>query len=718
MKPTNSATEAITANHKIDPVGSVTQLAGVSAKRAALMARLNINTCRDLLNYWPRRYEDWATLSTLADIEPEQEVTVLARCITMPHLQYKGKLSYLRVGLADASDQLGVIWFNQPYLETQLDIDKVYLFHGTISKNRPLSLQNPAFTPVPELAEAPLNTIKPSALANTFIRPVYPLTAGLTQGVLRNLIRQCLTAMREQLEREDYLPLKMRQRQHLTTYVYAVEHIHFPTCLEDYTIARERLVFEELFFMQLGLQLLKKRRLNGQTAPIINLDKTAETKYQAVVNALPYRLTKAQIAALQDISTDLAAGIPMDRLVQGDVGSGKTIVAALALYRTVLAGYQGLLMAPTGILAEQHYNNISSLLTPYGIKVALLTGKTKGAAKRQITQALSTGEVDLLIGTQAILNDNLQMLHPGLVVTDEQHRFGVNQRLAMIKRQDEQRPHVLVMSATPIPRSLALVLYGDLSISIIDELPPGRLPIKTYTVGSADLERAYALIHKLLRLGQQAYVICPLKADTGHSESFAATELGEELKNKVFPEFTIGLLHGAMKENEKQTVMADFKNGKINILVSTTVVEVGVDNPNATVLLVMNAERFGLAQLHQLRGRVGRGKLQSYCLLHSDRQQGTARERLVQMCHSNDGYQLAEADLRLRGPGDFFGVRQHGLPEFKLANLYEDAGILARAGREVQQILAEDDGRHEKNFALYQQALTERLGEIFTGGGI
>ena len=408
----------------------------------------------------------------------------------------------------------------------------------------------------------------------------------------------------------------------------------------------------------------------------------------------------------------------MDRLVQGDVGSGKTIVAALALYRTVLAGYQGLLMAPTGILAEQHYNNISSLLTPYGIKVALLTGKTKGAAKRQITQALSTGEIDLLIGTQAILNDNLQMLHPGLVVTDEQHRFGVNQRLAMIKRQDEQRPHVLVMSATPIPRSLALVLYGDLSISIIDELPPGRLPIKTYTVGSADLERAYALIHKLLRLGQQAYVICPLKADTGHSESFAATELGEELKNKVFPEFTIGLLHGAMKENEKQTVMADFKNGKINILVSTTVVEVGVDNPNATVLLVMNAERFGLAQLHQLRGRVGRGKLQSYCLLHSDRQQGTARERLVQMCHSNDGYQLAEADLRLRGPGDFFGVRQHGLPEFKLANLYEDAGILARAGREVQQILAEDDGRHEKNFALYQQALTERLGEIFTGGGI
>lgn len=678
---------------------SVLLLKSVSTKRAALLSKLNIKTWRDLLYHFPRRYDDWSTLQALSAAEEEKEITAFVRCASMPNLRRKGRMSILRSSFEDAEGLLPALWFNQPYQEQKLAKGQFYLIHGKVSRNGlQLQLVNPAFVPIP-LAHPPQERAKisPACLESSFVRPIYPATSGLQQAVLRGLIQQVLEAAQPYLS-WDPLPAYLRQKYHLCTRDYAFSNIHFPDQLNAYQIARKRLVFEELFFLQLGLRVLRQKNHVGSDALAIRLAEEQEDIYQRAIASLPYSLTGAQNRVLREIAQDLESGFRMDRLIQGDVGSGKTVVAALALLRVVLAGQQGSLMAPTAILAKQHAASLQTILSELGhpVRLALLTGQTKAKEKRAILEGLANGEIDILIGTQALLNEKIFIPRLALVVTDEQHRFGVKQRqrpsLALTEEPGMSQPHVLVMSATPIPRTLGLILYGDLAISILDERPQGRLPVPTYTVRTGQLDRAWQLLEKQMQGGSQIYVVCPLKQEnevaTTSQPLFSAEQMAEELQMR-FSQFRVALLHGGMKEKEKQDTMQAFYQHEIDLLVSTTVVEVGVDNPNATVLLVMNAERFGLAQLHQLRGRVGRGQKQSYCVLHSDFEQGLARQRLETLCHHQDGYQLAEMDLKLRGPGDFFGTRQHGIPDLKLANLYEEQALLKQIAQDIDQILAQ-----------------------------
>ena len=657
---------------------------GVGEQRAKALARLGIHTLRDLISYFPRAYEDRRTFKRVIDLQPGENACVRAMVAAEPTLSRIRKgLELVKLRAVDETGALDITFFNQTYRKNDLRRGETYIFFGRAEGSL---LRKTMANPVVEREGGGTFTGR--------IVPIYPLTAGVSQTILMRSVAQGLAACRDQLE--DPLPEEVRRSHELCHVGYAYEQIHFPAGEEELAVARRRLVFEELFLLAIGLKKLRRRRDELSCAP------WADTDLGDFYAALPFDLTGAQRRAIGEIAADLRSGRPMNRLVQGDVGSGKTMVAAAALVCAARSGFQGALMAPTEILAEQHYQGLAPLLERLGITCGLLTGAMRAKERREVLARLADGELDVVIGTHALISADVSYARLGLVVTDEQHRFGVAQRSALSAKGE--RPHLLVMSATPIPRTLALIIYGDLDVSVIDELPPGRTPVETYVVREDKRARMYNFVRRLVGEGRQVYIICPAveentegtmqnvewEGDGPALDLKAVTTYAKKLQTEVFPDLRVDFLHGKMKPREKEAVMAAFAAGETQVLVSTTVIEVGVDVPNAALIIIENAERFGLSQLHQLRGRVGRGKHQSYCILISDNQNEETRQRLKVMTRTSDGFQIAEEDLRLRGPGDFFGQRQHGLPALKVADLSCDMALLKEAQGAAEDLLKRD----------------------------
>lgn len=679
----------------------ITALHGVAGKRAALFKKLNILTFLDLITWYPRAFEDWSMDLGVSQLQDGLDQAFTASLKGRVQTHRKGRLSITRAVFSDGQAAIRAIWFNQPWVADKLNAETSYRLFGRVKRrDGEFSIQNPSLETVDN---------QPSGK----IRPVYPSTEGLSQGIWRSLILPLLPKIMASLP--EPLPHWVRKKHQLCAVDYAISRIHQPEVIDDVDIARKRLVFEELFLLQSGLFLLRRARQNSQIGIPVLLDVNARQRLQSVEDQFPFRLTDAQTRALQAVRQDLRSDRPMNRLIQGDVGSGKTAVAALAMLETALSGHQAVMMAPTSILAAQHYQTLQNLLAGSGEPIALLTGATSAADRRQILSDLKTGSTRLLVGTHAVIESKVELPALALTITDEQHRFGVRQRIRLSRSEQEREvtPHVLVMSATPIPRTLGLILYGDLDMTLIDQLPAGREPIKTYTARSGDRSRVEALIRREVSAGRQAYVVCPMIEEQDESDLESAIQTYNRLASEVFPDLTVGLLHGGLKPAVKEQVMQDFIERKITILVSTTVIEVGVDNPNATLMQIENAERFGLAQLHQLRGRIGRGSHQSICVLMSDTDEELARERLKTLCQTTDGFEIAQKDLELRGPGDFFGTRQHGLPELHLANLYRDRDILKEAQLTAEELFARDPDLNEPEHHAMALALIRRFGETF-----
>ena len=692
----------------------VTLLPGVAGRRASLLHRLGIATWYDLLTWFPRDFEDWTAIIPLTDLAHGNDQAFVARVARKPALSRKGRLSMLQTVLRDETCALRAIWFNQPYLADKLIPDQWYLFRGKIKRaGKIFSVQNPAF-----------ESWDPETAGKKGIRPVYPLTEGLSQGVMRQLILAVLPKLIGLLP--EPLPAQIRRENRLCAVDYAYSRIHQPSSWEEAEICRRRLAFEELFLLQSGLFLLGRSRQQSADSQPVRLEPQAAERLVALEAALPFQLTAAQQRTWREIQADLGQNRPMNRLVQGDVGSGKTVIAALAMLHCALGGSQAVMMAPTAILARQHHQTLNRLLAGSGETIALLTGATPARERRQILSDLASGQTRLLVGTHALIEDQVRFSNLALAVTDEQHRFGVRQRIRLSKgaeAADEaaspgNSPHILVMSATPIPRTLALILYGDLDISVIDECPAGRQPIATYTAASADRPRIEALIRRFVQQGRQVYVVCPMIEENAETDLESAVSTFNRLSQTAFPDLKLGLLHGNLKATAKDQIMDDFLNQEIQILVSTTVIEVGVDNPNAALMVIENSERFGLAQLHQLRGRIGRGEHRSVCILLSDSEDEIARERLRTLCHSADGFTIAEKDLELRGPGDFFGTRQHGLPPLRLANLYRDRELLQEVQDSLKQLLKSDPNLEKPENRSIRITLHTRYGNVFEQIGI
>lgn len=655
----------------VDLNKDVKYVKGVGPNRIQLLNKLKIYTLKDLITYYPRDYEDRSKPQNICDCEDGTEVLIEAMPISKITEYRKGKMIISRLIVRDQTGTCYITWYNQGYLKNRFIPMKFYRFFGKVSKkgNR-LEMNSPVFDEI----EQTKNTGK--------IIPIYPLTYELKQSTLRRIIENGLAEVDGKLE--ETLPEYILKENNLLDINTAINRIHFPIDFSDYNKSRDRLVFEELLTTQLALLKLKnnyEREKNG-------IEFSKEVKISDVINILPFKLTKAQLRVLEEIDNDMESQRPMNRLLQGDVGSGKTVVAMISAYKAVKSGYQAAIMAPTAILASQHLEGFQSILSQFGIRCELLISSITKKKKTEILEKLQNGEIDILIGTHALLEENVVFKNLGLVVTDEQHRFGVKQRATIATKG--KNPDTIAMSATPIPRTLALILYGDLDISIIDELPPNRKKIETFAVRKGMTERVNQFIRKQIDDGRQAYIVCPLVEENEELGLKSVIELEEKYKNETFSNYKVAYLHGKMKAKEKDEIMEKFKNGEIQILIATTVIEVGVNVPNASIMVVENAERFGLAQLHQLRGRVGRGEYQSYCILKFDGNSETIRQRMKVMCDTNDGFIISEKDLELRGSGDFFGTEQHGIPEFKIANLFEDMGTLKKVQKIAMQIMADD----------------------------
>ncbi|MBF8982189.1 ATP-dependent DNA helicase RecG [Lutibacter sp. B2] len=654
---------------------SIQYLKGIGPKKFQYLNKINIKNIEDVLYNFPREYEDRGTMTQIKNITVNEK-TILKVKIAGPIQEkaVKRGLKIYKVPIKDDTGNMYAVFYNVPFLKNILHIGKSLVLYGKVQRSfDQLQIIHPEYTILDE---------KQEDVGMNKIRPMYSLTNGITQNDISKLSQQVLDTYKDSIK--EFLPDDTRKLNRLCDIQFALSNIHFPLSIQDMKIAKFRLVFEELFLLQLGLWLIKIQMVKNNNG--IRFIKKNEV--DQFVKSLPFELTQAQKKVLEEIQSGMENNKPMNRLVQGDVGSGKTIIAIIALYQCVLNGYQGALMAPTEILAEQHYEAAYNLLEKLGIRVALLTGSIHKKKKEGLLDQLKSGEIDIIIGTHAVIQENVAFEKLGLVITDEQHRFGVRQRGVLASKGCN--PDVVVMTATPIPRTLALILYGDLDISIIDELPPGRKKIKTYCVAKAQRERVYNFIKKEIELGRQVYIVAPLVENSEKIEALSATDIYIELKESYLNEYEIGLLHGKMKPHEKEEIMQKFKQGELQVLVATTVIEVGVNVPNASTMIIENSERFGLAQLHQLRGRVGRGEYQSYCILINYSKSAIAKERMKIMESTSDGFIIAEKDLELRGPGEFFGTSQHGLPELKIANLFKHMRILKQAQKEAKRIMDED----------------------------
>ena len=666
---------------------SLRTLKGVGEKTEKLFQKIGISDTESLLRYYPRNYDEYETPADIADLKEGTVKAVSAAVCSGVYVNPVRGKQVISVTVCDSSGRLPVTWFNASYLKNTLKKGSVFVFRGRVVRRQgKLQMEHPEiFTPA--AYEEILHSLQ----------PVYGLTAGLSNKTVVKLLHQLL---KQQSLKSEYLPEEIKEKYQLSDINYALRTIHFPKNMDELLVSRKRLVFDEFLFFILSVQLLKEKTEEAEN--LFPMKKTWTT--EQVIENLPYRLTSAQLNTWHEIERDLSGQSLMSRLVQGDVGSGKTILAFLAMILTFENGYQSALMVPTEVLARQHFEAFQTLVREQGldIPVVLLTGSNTAKEKRLIYENIREGKTSVIIGTHALIQEAVQYRDLALVITDEQHRFGVKQREALATRGNP--PNILVMSATPIPRTLAIILYGDLDISVIDELPARRLPIKNCVVGTSYRPKAYRFIERQIREGRQAYVICPMVEESEGMEAENVLDYTKKLKDALPEDISVEFLHGKMKPKEKNRIMEEFAAGSIQVLVSTTVVEVGVNVPNATVMMIENAERFGLAQLHQLGGRVGRGEYQSYCIFIQGSQESTTSKRLEILGKSNDGFYIAAEDLKLRGPGDLFGIRQSGLMEFRIGDIYNDANILKNASEAAAQILALDpDLSLEQNLPLKEQ---------------
>lgn len=678
----------------------ITSLKGIGEKSGSLFGKLGIETVEDLLHYYPRAYDAYEGPVPIGKLREGEIAAVSGQLLKTASVRRFKNMQVVVTTVKDMTGGLQLTWFNMPYLRTTLQMGKILVFRGRVAKKggRLVMEQPEIFTP--ESYEGVMHSMQ----------PIYGQTKGLGNKAITKAVAQALEQRR--MERE-YLPSGLRGRYELSEYNYAIEHIHFPSDQKELLFARKRLVFDEFFFFLLAVRRLKEKRQDRRSAfPMRHVPEVGR-----LLESLPYALTGAQEKVLKEVQGDLEGGLSMNRLIQGDVGSGKTIIAVLALLQAAYNGYQGALMVPTEVLARQHYESIRELLETHHIdrQAVLVTGSMTAKEKRIAYGKIASHETDIIIGTHALIQEKVHYDKLGLVITDEQHRFGVGQREALGGKA-ASGPHVLVMSATPIPRTLAIILYGDLDISIIDEMPANRLPIKNCVVDTGYRDKAYQFITREVAAGRQAYVICPMVEESEMIEAENVLDYTKMLRQKLPGSFVVEYLHGKMKGKEKNRVMERFASGEIQVLVSTTVVEVGVNVPNATVMMIENAERFGLAQLHQLRGRVGRGKYQSYCIMVNCSDQDGTQERLDILNRSNDGFYIASEDLRLRGPGDIFGLRQSGDMEFKLADIFTDANLLKTVSEEVNRLLdanprldGEEYAELKRRLELYLSRSYEKL---------
>lgn len=675
----------------IDLNKDVQYIKGVGPNRVTLLKKLGINTLNDLITYFPRGYEDRGKVKDIASLEDGEEALISAFPIgRMNEIKIRKNMTLYKLIVRDETGTCLITWFNQSYLKNYFKPNTRYKFYGKVSRKTTAYEMN---SPIYEEASSNKNTGK--------IIPIYPLTYKLSQNTIRKIIETGLQDVNGKLD--EVMPSNILKKYDLLPYNDAINKIHFPADFQEFKNARYTLAFEELFIMQTALLFLKNNYEVEKSG--IAFDK--EAHMSDIIDKLPFKLTKAQLRVLEEIDKDMEKDKPMNRLLQGDVGSGKTVVAVIAAYKAVKSGYQATIMAPTAILASQHMETFTEILNNAGIRCELLVSGIPKKKKEQILNDLENGNIDILIGTHAVLEENVKFKNLGLVITDEQHRFGVRQRATINEKGNN--PDVLVMTATPIPRTLALILYGDLDISIIDELPPNRKKIETYAVTKGMEYRVNDFIKKNIDEGRQCYVVCPLVEENEEINAKSVKEIYEEYKNKVFPEYNVSFLHGKMKAKEKDVIMSDFSDGKIDILISTTVIEVGVNVPNSNIMIIENAERFGLAQLHQLRGRVGRGEYQSYCILKYQGSTDIIKQRMKVITSTNDGFVISEKDLELRGSGEFFGTKQHGIPEFKIANLFEDINLLKLVQGIVIQILDKDPKLEKEDNKIIKKLVDEKF---------
>ncbi len=667
----------------------ITILKGVGPSKAKQFAQLNIFTLEDLICHFPRSYEDRTRLITIDQLEVDKPACFRATVMGTPRTAHIRKgLDLTKVQVADHTARLNLTFFNQKFTTDQLQYGREYIFYGSLTGDYAgYGMTSPSF----EALDAP-------PLVTRRVLPIYPLTAGLSNAAILRAVRQALSICDPPAE---IIPPALRQQYGILPAERAYYAIHEPASMAEAEMAKRRLIFEEFFIFSAGLSLIRAARTGTKTAPFRDLE------LKPFLDALPFTLTGAQQRAIEEVRQDLRRGTPMNRLVQGDVGSGKTMVAAAAAYLCVRNGRQAALMAPTEILAEQHYSSLGRFLSPLGVRTLLLTGSMTPKKKREAREAIASGEAQLIIGTHALLSESTVFQDLGLVVADEQHRFGVAQRAALSEKGRD--PHLLVMSATPIPRTLALLMYGDLEVSIINELPPGRENVDTFLVSESLRPRINAFIRKQAAEGHQCYVVCPAVEENQELDIKSAEAWAQTLQQTVFPDLKIALLHGQMKGAEKEAVMAAFSRGEADVLVATTVIEVGVDVPNATLMVIEDADRFGLSQLHQLRGRVGRGKAKSFCILTTQNRNSETLARLKALCKTNDGFKIAEEDLAQRGPGDFFGARQSGLPAFRVGNLSCDLETLKHA----QEASAQWIEAHGSEDTPEAAALRARISDLF-----
>ncbi|MEG0641962.1 MAG: ATP-dependent DNA helicase RecG [Clostridium sp.] len=670
----------------------IKQLKGIGDKISKALTSISIHTVEDLLNYFPREYEFRGESKNVSEMIDGQMTAFIGEVYAFhPYKRYSKFKGYGKIVFKSGDDFLTGVWFNQPYIYKTFSIGEKVFLYGKIEM----------FNGHVEMKEIQHNKIGDKLIRDIY--PIYPLNKNITQATLRKIILEAINTVDSNIV--EFLPEEILKRYNLLDLRESIKNIHYPISKEELELSINRMKFNELLILNLAVLLARAEFTVQQEGINIGISKgLADLKAK-----LPFSLTGAQSRVVREVLTDMKKTTPMNRLVQGDVGSGKTMIAIIAMFNVVTLGYQAVLMVPTEILSRQHFESITKTLEGFNINVELLTGSNSKKQKQNILDRLKNGEIDILIGTHALIEDNVKFKSLALVITDEQHRFGVRQRAKLVNKG--QTPHVLVMTATPIPRTLAIFMYGDMDISIIDELPPGRQEIETYYIDSSKRERAFGFIKKEINKGRQCYIVCPLVEESEKLNLKSATEMIEELSSTHFKEYSLGLLHGKMKSKDKDEVMKKFVDGNIQILVATTVIEVGVNVPNSTVMYIENAERFGLSQLHQLRGRIGRGNEKSYCILSSDSKAKESCERIKVMTSTTDGFVISQKDMELRGFGEFFGTRQHGIFQFKVANLFEDINIL-KITREIAKEIIENHKFEEDEYKLlYKEVKAKYLEE-------